>query len=54
MGVGAKINGISYSKLVFGLKLAGCLINRKMLSDMAIRDPSGFAAVAVTAKRALT
>ena len=53
MGVGAKINGLSYSKLIFGLKKAGCGINRKMLSDMALRDPNSFAAVAGAAKHAL-
>lgn len=53
IGVGAKINGISYSKLVSGLKRAGCALNRKMLSDMAIRDPSSFSAVVNTAKQAL-
>ena len=53
MGVAAKINGLSYSKLISGLQKAGCAINRKMLSDMAIRDPSSFAAVAGAAKQAL-
>ncbi len=53
IGVAAKINGISYSRLINGLKKAGCLINRKMLSEMAIRDPSSFAAIAGTAKQAL-
>lgn len=53
IGVGAKINGLSYSKLINGLKIAGCSLNRKMLSDMAIRDPSSFAAVAGAAKQAL-
>ncbi len=53
IGVAAKINGISYSKLINGLKKAGCVINRKMLSEMAIRDPSSFAAIAGTAKQAL-
>jgi len=53
IGVGAKINGLSYSKLISGLKKAGCTLNRKMLSDMALRDPSGFAAIATTAKEAL-
>jgi large subunit ribosomal protein L20 len=53
LGVAAKINGISYSKLIHGLKKAGCLLNRKMLSDMAIRDPQGFAFVAGAAKQAL-
>jgi large subunit ribosomal protein L20 len=53
IGVAAKINGLSYNKLVFGLKKAGCGLNRKMLSDMALRDPGSFAAVAVAAKQAL-
>lgn len=53
IGVGAKINGMSYSKLVNGLKKAGCEINRKMLSDMAIRDPHSFSAVVGAAKQAL-
>lgn len=53
IGVAAKINGISYSKFINGLKKAGCTLNRKMLSDMAIRDPGSFAAVAGAAKQAL-
>ncbi len=53
IGVAAKINGISYSKFINGLKKAGCMLNRKMLSDMAIRDPGSFAAIAGTAKQAL-
>jgi large subunit ribosomal protein L20 len=53
IGVGAKINGMSYSKLISGLKKAGCDLNRKMLSDMALRDPGSFAAVVGTAKKAL-
>ena len=53
IGVGAKINGLFYSKFINGLKRAGCLLNRKMLSDMAISDPNGFALVAGAAKQAL-
>ncbi len=53
LGVAAKLNGISYSKFIHGLKKAGCLLNRKVLSDMAIRDPQSFAFVAGAAKRAL-
>jgi large subunit ribosomal protein L20 len=49
----AKINGISYSKFMNGLKKAQCDIDRKMLADMAIRDPSGFAVMAQQAKKAL-
>ena len=53
IGVAAKINGISYSKLISGLAKAGCALNRKVLSDMAIRDPRSFALVATQAKQAL-
>ncbi|MBS0654693.1 MAG: 50S ribosomal protein L20 [Verrucomicrobia bacterium] len=53
LGIAAKIHGISYSKLIFGLKKAGCQMNRKVLSEMAIRDPNGFAAVVTEAKKAL-
>lgn len=53
IGVGAKINGLSYSKMINGLKKAGCNLNRKMLSEMAIRDPNSFAVVAGAAKQAL-
>lgn len=53
IGVGAKANGISYSKFINGLKRAQCGINRKMLSEMAISDPASFAAIAGSAKKAL-
>ncbi|MCB1084480.1 MAG: 50S ribosomal protein L20 [Chlamydiia bacterium] len=53
IGVAAKTQGISYSRLICGLTKAGVRINRKMLSDLAIRDPQSFAAVADTAKQAL-
>lgn len=53
LAVGAKINGLSYSKLINGLSKAGCTLNRKMLSELAIHDPLGFAAVATKAKEAL-
>ena len=46
----ARMNGISYSKFMYGLKLAGVEINRKMLSEMAISDPEGFKALAELAK----
>jgi large subunit ribosomal protein L20 len=52
IGVGAKINGISYSKLIDGLKKADCQLNRKVLADMAIRDPDGFAQVVGVAQGA--
>lgn len=53
LSVAAKINGISYSKMIDGLRKANILINRKMLSEMAIRDPNGFAAVINQVKQAL-
>jgi large subunit ribosomal protein L20 len=46
----ARMNGLSYSKFMFGLKVAGVEINRKMLSDMAINDPAGFTALTEVAK----
>ena len=42
----ARINGLSYSKFMYGLKLAGVEMNRKILSDMAINDAEGFAKLA--------
>jgi ribosomal protein L20 len=47
------MNDISYSKLMHGLKLAGVDINRKMLSEMAISDPEGFAKLVAVAKEKL-
>ena len=49
----ARANGISYSKLIYGLRLAGIEVNRKMLADVAMRDPEGFAQIAETAKQHL-
>ena len=49
----ARLNGLSYSKLMHGLKLAQIDINRKMLSEMAISDPEGFAALVEVAKSKL-
>ncbi len=46
----ARINGISYSQFMHGLKLAGVEVNRKMLSEMAINDAEGFATLAELAK----
>lgn len=46
----ARINGISYSQMMHGLKMAEVDINRKMLAEMAISDPEGFAALAELAK----
>ena len=50
----ARMNDISYSKLIHGLKLAGVDINRKMLSEMAISDAEGFAKLVEVAKAQLS
>lgn len=49
----ARMNGLSYSKLMHGLKLADIEINRKMLAELAVNDAEGFAALAETAKAKL-
>ena len=49
----ARLNGLSYSKFMFGLKSAGVDMNRKMLSEMAISDPEGFAKLVEVAKAKL-
>ena len=46
----ARMNGISYSQMMHGLKIAGVDINRKMLAEMAVNDAEGFAALAELAK----
>jgi large subunit ribosomal protein L20 len=47
----ARINGLSYSRLMHGLKLAGIEVNRKMLADIAINDANAFAELATAAKQ---
>jgi len=49
----AKMHGMSYSKFIHGLAKSGCGLNRKVLSEMAISDPAGFASVVNQAKQAL-
>ncbi|RLQ97985.1 50S ribosomal protein L20 [Falsibacillus albus] len=49
----ARINGLSYSRLMHGLKLAGIEVNRKMLADLAIYDANAFAELASQAKSQL-
>ena len=49
----ARLNGLSYSKLMFGLKSAGIEMNRTMLSEVAIADPEGFKALCDSAKAKL-
>ena len=46
----ARSNGISYSKFMYGLKLAGIDVNRKMLAEMAVNDAEGFTTLAELAK----
>ncbi len=53
IGVGAKINGLSYSRLINGLKKIGCELNRKVLAELAIRDPGAFSMLAGTARQGL-
>ena len=49
----ARINGLSYSKMMHGLKVAGVEMNRKMLAELAVNDAAAFTALAETAKAAL-
>ena len=49
----ARMNGLSYSRLMHGLKLAGVDVNRKMLADLAVHDPKAFTALTEQAKTAL-
>ena len=49
----ARINGLSYSKFMYGLKLAGVELNRKVLAEMAVNDAEGFATLAELAKSKL-
>ncbi|MBW4055769.1 MAG: 50S ribosomal protein L20 [Proteobacteria bacterium] len=46
----SRLNGLSYSKFIFGLKKANVQIDRKVLADIAVTDPDGFAQIAVLAK----
>ena len=53
INAGARLNGLSYSRLMHGLKLAGIDLNRKVLSEIAISDPKAFSALCEDAKKAL-
>lgn len=53
INVAARLNGLSYSRFMYGLKLADIGLNRKMLSEMAISDPEGFTALVEIAKSKL-
>lgn len=52
IGAGARANGLSYNQFIHGLKQAGIELNRKMLAEMALRDPGGFATLAGKVKAA--
>ncbi len=53
INAGARLNGISYSKLMHGLKVAGIDLNRKVLADLAVTDAPAFAELCNKAKAAL-
>ena len=49
----ARMNGISYSQMMHGLKVSGIDINRKMIAELAVNDAAGYAALAEVAKKAV-
>ncbi len=53
IGAAAKLNGLSYSQMIHGLKLAGVELDRKILADIASQDAAGFTSLAGQAKAAL-
>ena len=53
IGAAAKLSGMSYNQFIHGLKVAGIELDRKILSDLAVNDPAGFADLAAQAKAAL-
>jgi large subunit ribosomal protein L20 len=53
INAGSRTNGLSYSRLIHGMKQANITLNRKMLADLAVRDPQAFTAVVEEAKKAL-
>jgi len=53
INAGARANGLSYNRLISGLKAAGCQVNRKIMAELAVEDPSGFMALVETAKLAI-
>ena len=53
IGAAARLNGINYSQLMHGLKLAGVELDRKVLADLAVNQPEAFTAVVAQAKNAL-
>src|SRR5260370_41400171 len=53
IGAAAKLNGMSYNQFIHGLKVAGVELDRKILADLAVRDPGGFKSLAEQAKGAI-
>jgi large subunit ribosomal protein L20 len=53
INAGAREHGLTYSQLMHGIKLAGVDLDRKVLSDLAVREPEAFAAIVATARAAL-
>src|SRR5205823_13438778 len=53
INAGARVHGLTYSQFMHGIKLAGIDLDRKVLSDLAIREPEAFAAIVASAKSAL-
>jgi large subunit ribosomal protein L20 len=49
----ARLNGLSYSRFIAGMKATGCVLDRKVLADLAVRDAAAFAQLAGAAKQAL-
>jgi large subunit ribosomal protein L20 len=54
INAGAREHGLTYSELIHGVKLAGLDLDRKVLSDLAIREPDAFRAIVLAARSALT
>jgi len=54
INAGAREHGLTYSQFMHGIKLAGIELDRKVLSDIAVREPEAFAAIAATARSALS
>ena len=53
IGAAARLNGLSYSRMMHGLKQAGIELDRKVLADMAVNDAAGFAKVVESARAAM-
>ena len=52
IGAAARLNGLSYSQLIHGLKVAGVALDRKSLADLAVRNPEAFTDLSAQAKQA--